>query len=54
MTKPETGEFLFEDLRELAAGHARDKAEIETLIPESISLGLFVVSPACALPPSGW
>lgn len=44
MTKTDTGEFLFDDLRELAASHARQKLEFEMLIPESISLGLFVVS----------
>lgn len=43
MTKAETGEFLFDDLRELAANHAQQKIEFEKLIPESISLGLFVV-----------
>lgn len=43
MTKPETGEFLFDDLRELAASHAKQKLEFEQLIPENISLGLFVV-----------
>lgn len=43
MTKPETGQFLFDDLRELAASHAQQKLEIEKLIPESTSLGLFVV-----------
>lgn len=44
MTKAETGEFLFDDLRELAANHAQQKIEFEKLIPENISLGLFVVS----------
>lgn len=44
MTKPETGEFLFDDLRELAASHVQQKLEFEKFIPESISLGLFVVS----------
>ena len=43
MTKAETGEFLFDDLRELAANHAQQKIEFEKLIPENISLGLFVV-----------
>lgn len=43
MTKAETGEFLFDDLRELAANHAQQKTEFEKLIPENISLGLFVV-----------
>lgn len=44
MTKAETGEFLFDDLRQLAANHAQQKVEFEKLIPENISLGLFVVS----------
>ncbi|CAB1101954.1 unnamed protein product [Ectocarpus sp. CCAP 1310/34] len=44
MTKAETGEFLFDDLRQLAANHAQQKIEFEKLIPENISLGLFVVS----------
>lgn len=43
MTKAETGEFLFDDLRELAANHAQQRVEFEKLIPENISLGLFVV-----------
>lgn len=43
MTKAETGEFLFDDLRELAENHAQQKVEFEKLIPENISLGLFVV-----------
>lgn len=43
MTKAETGQFMFDDLRELAASHAQQKLEFEKLIPESISLGLFVV-----------
>lgn len=43
MTKAETGEFLFDDLRELAASHAQQRIEFEKLIPENISLGLFVV-----------
>lgn len=43
MTKADTGEFLFDDLRELAANHAQQKIEFEKLIPENISLGLFVV-----------
>lgn len=43
MTKAETGEFLFDDLRELAANHAQQKIEFEKLIPENMSLGLFVV-----------
>lgn len=47
MTKAETGEFLFDDLRELAANHAQQKIEFEKLIPENISLGLFVVSYVC-------
>lgn len=45
MTKAETGEFLFDDLRQLAANHAQQKIEFEKLIPENISLGLFVVIP---------
>lgn len=44
MTKAESGEFLFDDLRELAASHAQQRVEFEKLIPENISLGLFVVS----------
>lgn len=44
MRKPETEEFLLDDLRELAASHAQHGREIEDLIPESISLGLFMVS----------
>ena len=48
MTKPETGEFLFDDLRELAASHTQQKLEFEKLIPDSICLGLLVVS--CVLP----
>ncbi len=47
MTKADTGEFLFDDLRELAANHAQQRVEFEKLIPENISLGLFVVS-ACS------
>lgn len=43
MTKADTGEFLFDDLRELAANHAQQRVEFEKLIPENISLGLFVV-----------
>lgn len=43
MTKAETGEFLFDDLRKLAANHAQQKIEFEKLIPDNISLGLFVV-----------
>lgn len=49
MTKAETGEFLFDDLRELAANHAQQKIEFEKLIPENISLGLFVVGHASKL-----
>lgn len=52
MTKAETGEFLFDDLRELAASHTQQKLEFEKLIPDSICLGLFVVSgmfPLCYL-----
>lgn len=44
MTKAETGEFLFDDLRELAASHTQQKLEFEKLVPDSICLGLFVVS----------
>lgn len=44
MTKAETGEFLFDDLRELAASHTQQKLEFEKLIPDTICLGLFVVS----------
>lgn len=43
MTKADTGEFMFGDLRELAASHAQHKLDFEKLIPETISLGLFVV-----------
>lgn len=43
MTKTETGEFLFDDLRALADDHAQQRVEFEKLIPESISIGLFVV-----------
>lgn len=43
MAKTDTGEFLFDDLRELAASHAQQKLEFEKLIPESVSLGLFLV-----------
>lgn len=43
MTKADTGEFLFDDLRELAANHAQQKIQFEKLIPENISIGLFVV-----------
>lgn len=43
MTKAETGEFLFDDLRALAVNHAQQRVEFEKLIPESISIGLFVV-----------
>ena len=44
MTKAETGEFLFDDLRELAASHTQQKLSFEKLIPDNISLGLFAVS----------
>lgn len=50
MTKADTGEFLFDDLRQLAASHAQQKIEFEKLIPENISLGLFVVSSSTQSP----
>ena len=43
MTRDATGEFLFDDLRELANKHAQQKLEFEKLIPDNISIGVLVV-----------
>ncbi|CAM9544257.1 unnamed protein product [Chrysoparadoxa australica] len=44
MTVAETGEFMFEDVRELSKRHHAQKEEAEAKIPENVVIGPFAIS----------